>query len=83
MLPRSPAEPLDSRHGLTRARRRRVSQDARVSLVAARRVLRGGDTDALDWRKDARLLAILERTAQREQEDREKGSESDSADGLG
>jgi hypothetical protein len=72
MLARSPAEPLDSRHGLTRARRRQVGQDAQVGVVAVRRVLRGGDTDALDWRSDARLLAILERAAQREQEDREK-----------
>jgi hypothetical protein len=42
------------------------------AVVPVRQVMRGGDTDALDWRSDAHLLAILERAAQREQEDREK-----------
>jgi hypothetical protein len=72
MLPKSPAEALDSRHRLTRARRRQARHDAQARVPAVRRVLRGGDTDALDWRSDARLLAILARAAQREQEDREK-----------
>jgi hypothetical protein len=35
-------------------------------------VHRGGDTDALDWRSDPHLLAILARGVKREREAREK-----------
>jgi hypothetical protein len=56
----------------TRARRHPARRDAEARVVAVRRAFRCGDTDALDWRSDARLRAILDRAAQREQEDREK-----------
>jgi hypothetical protein len=62
----------DPYHISTRARRHPARQDAQDRVVAVRRAFRCGDTDALDWRSDARLRAILDRAAQREQEDREK-----------
>jgi hypothetical protein len=62
----------DPDHLSTRARRHPARQDAQARVVAVRRAFRCGDTDALDWRSDARLRAILDRAAQREQEDREK-----------
>ena len=43
----------------TRARRHPARRDAQARVVAVRRAFRRGDTDALDWRSDARLRAIL------------------------
>ena len=40
--------------------------------VAVPRARIGGDTDALDWRSDPHLLAILARGVKREREAREK-----------
>ena len=62
----------DPYHLSTRARCHPARQDAQARVAAVRRASRGGDTDALDWRSDARLRAILDRAAQREQADREK-----------
>ena len=56
----------------TRARRHPARRDAQARVVAVRRAFRRGDADALDWRSDARLRAILGRAAQCEQEDRGK-----------
>ena len=43
----------------------------------------GGDTDALDWRSDQHLLAILARGVKREREAREKDQFPQRRDGLG
>jgi hypothetical protein len=72
MLTKSPAEPLRARDRPAVARSRETRQDVRLGPVAAPRVHRGGDTDALDWRSDPRLLAILARGVKRERETREK-----------
>jgi hypothetical protein len=56
----------DPNHLSTRARRHPARQDAQARVVAVRRAFRCGDTNALDWRSDARLRAILDRAAQRE-----------------
>ena len=56
----------------TRARRHPARQDAQARVVAVRRAFRCGDTDAFDWRSDARPRAVLDRSAPREREDREK-----------
>ncbi len=69
MLTKSVAAQLPSRE---RPAGREPRQDERVRSVAVPRVHRGGDTDALDWRSDPRLLAILARGAQRERKAREK-----------
>jgi hypothetical protein len=53
-------------HLSTRARRHPARQDAQAPVVAVRRAFSCGDTNALDWRSDARLRAILDRAAQRE-----------------
>jgi len=71
MLTKSPAEPLRSRDRPAGARSRETRQEDRVRSVAVPRVQRGGDTDALDWRSDPHLLAILARGAQREWDARE------------
>jgi hypothetical protein len=71
MLTKSPAEPFRSRDRPAVARSRETRQDVRLRPVAALRVP-GGDTDALDWRSDPRLLAILARGVKREREAREK-----------
>ena len=47
-------------------------QDAAVGSVAVPRAHIGGDSDALDWRSDAHLVAILARGFKREREAREK-----------
>jgi len=73
MLTKSPAEPLRSRDRLTGGRSREPHQTVRARAVAVPWVHRGGDTDALDWRSDPHLLAILTRCAEREREAREKG----------
>jgi hypothetical protein len=44
----------------------------RVRSVAVPRTDLGGDTDALDWRSDPHLPAILARGVKREREAREK-----------
>jgi hypothetical protein len=54
-------------------RSRETRQDVGVGSVAVPRAHIGGDTDALDWRSDPRLLAILARGVKREREAREKG----------
>jgi hypothetical protein len=71
MLTKSSAPRLESRGPPAGTRSRRVRSYARVRSLAPR-TRRGGDTDALDWRSDPRLLAILARLAQRERAAREK-----------
>ena len=72
MLTKSPAELLLSRDRLAGARSGEKRQDVRVRSFAVPRLHHGGDTDALDWRSDPHLLAILARGAKREREAREK-----------
>jgi hypothetical protein len=57
----SPAEHLRSHDRPTGPVSREPPQDIRVRSGAVPRVDRGGDTDALDWRSDPHLLAILAR----------------------
>jgi hypothetical protein len=71
MVAKSPAELLRSRDRLLGARSAERRRDVRVHDVVIPRVHRGGDTDALDWRSDPRLLAILARGVKREREARE------------
>ena len=71
MLTKSPAEQRRSRDRPASARIRETSQDVRAGSVAVPRAQRGGDTDALDWRSDPHLLAILARGVKREREARE------------
>jgi hypothetical protein len=71
MLTKSPGELFRSRDRPAVARSRETRQDVRVRSVAVPRVHRGGATDALDWRSDPRLLAILARGVKREREARE------------
>lgn len=73
MLTNSPAELLRSRERLTGGHSRETRQTVRARSVAVPRVHLGGDIDALDWRSDPHLLAILTRCAEREREAREKG----------
>ena len=72
MITKSPAELRGLRDRPAGARSRETRQDVRVRSVGVPRVHRSGDTDALDWRSDPRLLAILARGVKREQEAREK-----------
>jgi len=72
MLTKSPAALLRSRDGPAGARSRETRQDVRARSVAVPRAHLGGDTDALDWRSDPHLLAILARGVKREREAREK-----------
>ena len=72
MLTKSPAERLQSRDPPAGDRRREMRQYAGVRSVAVPRLHRGGDTDALDWRSDPQLLAILARAANRARAAREK-----------
>lgn len=83
MLTQSPAERLQSRDPPARTRSGGMRRYARVRNVVVPRVQRGGDTDALDWRSDRRLMAILARVAQRERAAREKGQFSARRVGLG
>jgi hypothetical protein len=53
-------------------RSRETRQDVRVGSVAVPRAHVGGDTCALDWGSDPRLLAILARSFNRERDAREK-----------
>ena len=71
MLTKSPAELFRSRDRTAVAPSRETRLDVRVRSVAVPRVHRGGDTDALDWRSDPHLLAILARGVKREREARE------------
>jgi hypothetical protein len=71
MLTKSSADRLRSCGRLAGARSPETLRDARVRSVATPGVYRGGDTDALDWRSDRRLLAILARGVKREREARE------------
>jgi len=73
MLTKSPAELFRSRDRLVGTRSRETRRDVRVRSGAIPRVHRDGDTYALDWRSDPRLLAILARSVKREREAREKG----------
>jgi hypothetical protein len=72
MIAKSPAELPPLRDRAAGARSRETRQNVGVRSVAVPRVYRGGDTDALDWRSDPHLLAILARGVKREQEAREK-----------
>ena len=72
MPTKSPAELLRSRDRPAGARSRETRQDVRVRSVAVARLHHGRDTDALDWRSDPHLLAILARGVKREREAREK-----------
>jgi hypothetical protein len=62
MLSNSPAQRLQPRPRPAGGRRRDT-----------RRLDRGGDTDALDWRSDPHLRAILARVGQRLRQARGKG----------
>jgi hypothetical protein len=72
MPTKPPAELLRSHDRPSSARSRGTRQSFRARSVAVPRVHHGGDTDALDWRSDPHLLAILARRAKREREAREK-----------
>src|SRR2546421_8569497 len=72
MLTNSPAKRLKSRDPPA-GTRRGMRQYVRVRPVAVPRVRRDGDTYALDWRSDPRLLAILARATRRELQAREEG----------
>jgi hypothetical protein len=68
MITKSPAELRRSRDRPAGARSRETPQDVRVRSVDVPRARTGGDIDALDWRSDAHLLAILARGVKRERE---------------
>jgi hypothetical protein len=70
MLTKSPAELRCSRERPAGVRSPETRQDVRVRSVAVPRAHIGGDTDALDWRSDPHLLAILARGVKREREAR-------------
>ena len=72
MITKSPAERQESRDPPAGPRGRGMRQYARVRFVAVPRAHRGGDTDALDWRSDPHLVAILARALKREREAHEK-----------
>ena len=72
MITKSPAELRRERDHPAGARGRETRRYVRVDSVGVPRVHRGGDTDALDWRSDAHLVAILARGFKREREARGK-----------
>jgi hypothetical protein len=72
MITKLPAELCRSRDRQAGGLSRETRQDVRVRSVAVPRAHIGGDTDALDWRSDPHLLAILARGVKREREAREK-----------
>src|SRR3954464_7142777 len=76
MTTKSPAELRRERDHTAGARGRETRRYVRVDSVDVPRVHRGGDTDALDWRSDPNLLAILARGVKREREAREGQSPS-------
>ena len=71
MLTKSPAELLQSRERPAGDRSRETRQNVQARSDGVARVYLGGDTDALDWRSDPNLLAILARGVKREREARE------------
>ncbi len=71
MITKSPAELRRERDHPAGARGRETRRYVRVDSVGVPRMHRGGDTDALDWRSDPNLLAILARGVKREREARE------------
>jgi hypothetical protein len=71
MLTKSPTDLLRSRDRPASTRSREARRDLLVRSGAVPREHRGGDTDALDWRSDPHLLAILARAAKRERNARE------------
>ncbi len=71
MITKSPAELGQAHDRPAGARSRETGQYVRVGSVGVPREHRGGDTDALDWRSDPHLLAILARGVKREREARE------------
>ena len=83
MITKSPAELRGLRDRPAGARSRATRQDVRVRSVGVPRAHIGGDTDALDWRSDPHLLAILARGVKREREAREKDQFPQRRDGLG
>ena len=72
MRTKSPAELRRSRYRPAGARSRETRRHVRARPVAVPRAHIGGDTDALDWRSDRHLLAILARGAKRERDARER-----------
>ena len=72
MITKSPAELRRARDHPAGARGRETGRYVRVGSIGVHRVHRGGDTDALDWRSDPHLLAILARGVKCEREAREK-----------
>jgi hypothetical protein len=83
MITKSPAELRELRDRPAGARSRETRQDVRVRSVAVPHAHIGGDTDALDWRSDPHLLAILARGVKREREAREKDQFPRRRDGPG
>jgi hypothetical protein len=83
MVTKSPAELRGLRDRPAGARSRETRQDVRVRSAAVPRAHIGGDTDALDWRSDPHLLAILARCVKREREARERDQFPQRRDGLG
>jgi hypothetical protein len=71
MITESPPAPRRSRDRVAGAPGRDTREGVRARSVALGRTHIGGDTDALDWRGDPRLLAILARSVKREREARE------------
>src|SRR5438874_1173062 len=63
---------FETRLVLAGVRGRGTRQDVRVGSVAVPRAHIGGDTDALDWRSDPHLMAILARGFRRERAAREE-----------
>ena len=72
MLTKTRAAPIRSGHRPVGTGRRETHQDVRVRSAAVRCAHVSGDTDALDWRSDPHLLAILARGSKREREASEK-----------
>jgi hypothetical protein len=83
MFAKPPAERLQSRDRPAGTRSRGMRKYVGVRSASVPLMPRGGDTDALDWRSDPRLLAILARAAQRERAAREKDPFARRRDGLG
>jgi hypothetical protein len=71
MLSKSPTELRRSRDRPASVRMLDTPREVRIRSAAVPHLHRGGDTDALDWRSDPHLLAILARGVKREREARE------------
>ena len=63
---------VETRSDPARVRSRETRQGVGVGSVTSPRAHVGGDTDALDWRSDPHLVAILARGFKREREARVK-----------